>query len=492
MSVDVERRAEPLRKMQRKRVFDYRRISPALGDMGFIAKNIDLEKYSIAERELIQAFHEEGYKNFAYAFEQLADYNIIVVPHSYKSGDEIILAKMIKVLKGWNNIRVVKLSRLLIEKADVLEKIGHPLSLITYVLENAPANLEIAEFSGKSFNGKVGVQPLQLSIGGEYDEKKMVTVSIKSVNTVKTAVSLVLDSVDTPTLLIISDRELEAVGAETLLNAVVANPNLVIVTFLPTRPSKEFVKLVTSERVASVNVPVMYASMKTYIINAYLAMSKKLMPGLKDVVQRRANTKRSLAFTIQLLVEMGLLQRAVGIFVYRLVSPMLIMSATNKVIAKMYALLQRSPEKILAFYRRADERTRRMMRNEFLSIIDRLIEEAEAETVMESLNQSAISTIYSMLKSLSKPDKIYTLMKRNTLLELDYPILFNRENEYTVIEFMYKTGILALRATRRGYYTLTPGINYLYITVKSLLAVDNTMHRAENSSNSGSAVQHVS
>ena len=62
-------------------------------------------------------------------------------------------------------------------------------------------------------------------------------------------------------------------------------------------------------------------------------------------------------------------------------------------------------------------------------------------------------------------------------MELDYPILFNKENEYKLIEFMRKTGILALRATRNGYYTLTPGIEHLYTTIKSLIV--NATHTEE-------------
>ena len=326
--------------------------------------------------------------------------------------------------------------------------------------------------------------PVALGMKGSYEKKEILRVKMQaSLDTVRSAVSMVLDSVDKPTILILSDRELELLGADIILNAVVGNPNLVVVTFLPTRPSKEFVKLVTSDRTGSINVPIMYSSMKSYIINAYYTMAQKLMPGIRDVVQRKANTKRGIAGTIFLLLNTGILQRVVGGYLYRLGNPMLILIATNKVIAKTYALLQRNPMKMVEFLEKANWRTKKMIKNELESIVvERLMEEAEAETVLSVLNQSAVATIYSMLtKVLGTPkDKLFSLLSKNTLSELDYPILFNRENEYKTIEFMRKVGILSLRATRNGYYTLSPGIEYLYSTIKSLLAVEKALGSEKN------------
>lgn len=442
----------------------------ALPQMGYVGHHTDIEKYSVAERELSNLLLEEGYKYFTHVFEVLADYNIIVVPLVYKPKDEILLAKIIASIRGWDDVKVAKLTKLLMEKADVLEKLGHPLSQIVYALENAPVSVKITEATDKVVGG--GISAHVVTAEGKYKQKELTSIEAQSnVETVRTAISMVLDSVDKPTLLILSERELEVLGAETILNSVVANPNLVIVVFLPSRPSKEFVKLVTSDRVVSLNIPIMYSSMKSYIINAYLAMAKNLAaPSIIDVVvQGRSKTKRGIAHTIQLLVETGLLQRAVGIYLYRLANPLLVISATNNLIAKVYAQLERSPEAILGLYRKGDKNTRSLIRRELAYVVDKLINKVELETVMERLSQPAVSTIYNMIISLAPAETLTKFFDKSTLKTTKYPAVLSQEGECGVVEFLRKIGVLSVWATRRGYYNLSPGVRHLYEHIKALL-----------------------
>ena len=221
-------------------VKDYRKEFPALNRLGYIGKSMDVEKYTYALDELKKYFEKEGYKEIAGLFQPLSNYNIVIVPYNYKWKSEELLAKIISRVKGWGSVSIKKLTQLLMDNAELLNKLGHPITQIAYLLENETVKTKITTVTSNEahVNGSLGVPVAGVSAGVREKGERIVSQELEgSIDTVRTVVSMLLDNVSKPTLLILRDNELEILGADTILNAVVANRNLTVLVFLPNSPS---------------------------------------------------------------------------------------------------------------------------------------------------------------------------------------------------------------------------------------------------------------
>ena len=481
-SQDLEEQSSPTVNRFKRPRLDYTKEYPLLGRLRYIRSSVDQERYTYAMEELKSYFDRKGYDEISGLFHNMANYNIIVVPYTYEWGSEDIVARIVRNVKGWSSIEVRKLTQILIDNADLLSKLGHPISQIAYLIENEKVKTKIRTVSSHSGSVKGGVVYPPIGVRGtlKRDSKKEVSQELEgNSDTIRTVISMLLDNISRPTLLILNDNELEFLKADTILNAVVANKNLSVLVYLPDKPSIEFRKLLESERVVSTNPLIFYSSTKSFIINVYNNLRREyantsLIRKIRD--GRRLGTKVGLSNTITLLMSMGLLQRAVGKFIYRLVNPLLIIQATNMYIAKMYSLITR-PSKIMEFYRRSDPDTKRVVRQVFMELSDRISGEVMGEITVNVYTPSSIVSIYNMLKTYNvKPSDLRKILKSPQ--EISYPIYMVNKELYPLLEYMRKVGILSVIANRNGEFTVRPGVQVVYRNISNLLENEDSMSTA--------------
>jgi len=469
-SVDIEEKRNADKK-QRIKMFSYALFTPMLTRMNFVKDFVDIERYSNAQQELERVFSDHIYKHLAYIFEPLRDYNIIVIPRVYSTNEEAIMIKVITHLKGWeNNCDLKKLMSVIIEKADTLKALGlHPLQVL-YSLESS---VKISEEVRQKVSGSIGVEvPIHAEAEAIYSkvEHKEVEATVTP-EAIKMAVSAILNSISKPTILILSEKELEALGADTILSATIANRNIVVMLWLPSSPSYEFTKLITSERVATPFMPILRGTLKSHLVNMYIEVAKQLMPNFLQ--QHKRQLRKGLSNTITLLVNTGVLQKVIDRYIYDLVDPLLIVDATNKYVAKMYGLMMRNPESLLSTYNRSNRDVQKVIERELYALSEVVAQEAMGETLMR-YGQEAMTNLNEMLLMVSDSN---TVLKHLSSIgkELSYPIRVDK-----VIEFMRKTGIIALKATREGVYRLVPGIKYLYNTIKAMNSISTLSEQSTN------------
>ena len=228
-----------------------------------------------------------------------------------------------------------------------------------------------------------------------------------------------------------------------------------------------------------------YSANKTYVLNMYrrigeLYGNSSILGWIKD--SRRTGTKLGLSRTIRLLTDMGLLQSVVGQFTIRLVNPLLVVEATNRYIAKMYAVLTRNPEKIREFYLKSNTNTRERLREAFKALSDKMAEESVNEVFLSTFTHHSINSIYRMLISYDiPPSKLSSFLTEDALRELSYPLYLSENRLYPVLEFMRKMGILSIRTTKDGTFKLKPGIDIIYNNIRYILyksKVGKTSQRA--------------
>jgi len=460
MSLDLEQESEKKESRKRNSLrFSYSVLAPTLAKMNYIRDFIDIEKNSMAQRELERVFGEYMYKYIAHIFEPLGNFNIIVVPRAYNPNEEAVLVKVIQYLKGWGNAEVKRLVSVIAEKADTLKALGlHPLQ----VLHTLESTVRIREDVEQKVAGSLGTEvPVHAKAEASYSkaEHREIEATVTP-EAVKMAVTAVLDSISKPTILVLSEKELESLGADTILNATVANRNVVIVLWFPSSPSQEFVKLVLSERVATTFMPILKGTFKSHLVNTYVEVAKQLTPG---IFQHRRQLRRGLSNTITLLINTGLLQRVIDKYLDDLVDPLLVVDAANRYVAKMYGLMMFGAEKLLDTYRTSGRSVQKTIERELYALTDVVAHEAATETILMLYGQETLKNLSNMLLSVSESSTLLSYLQ-SIGREVLYPVHVDKP-----VEFMRKMGILALKATREGVYRLAPGVKYLYNVVKSMI-----------------------
>jgi len=461
LETDYESESRKAGKEQNSLKFSYSIFAPTLSRMGYIRDFVDIEKSSKAQHELARTFNEHMYRQLAHVFESLNGYNVVVVPRAYSSEDEEALVKIISYLKGWESTEVKKLVSLIVERADMLRALGlHPLQ----VLHALESSVKIREEVKQSVAGSLGTEiPVHAKAEATYSkvERREIEATVTP-DSVRMAVSAVLSTINRPTILVLSEKELEILGAETVLSSTVGNRNLVVLAWLPSSPSQEFVKLVTSDRVATTFMPILKGTLKSHIVNIYVEAAKHLMPGILQ--QQRRQLKKGLSSTISLLISTGVLQKVIDRYIDYLVDPLLIVDATNRYVSKMYGLMLLSPENLLNMYRNSDRSIQRTIERELYYLSELVAHEALAETLMKYGYDAHVS-LAEMLLSISSPGAVLEHML-SIGKELQYPMHTDK-----AVEFMRKTGIIALKATREGTFRMMPGVKYLYDAVKTFVEV---------------------
>jgi len=413
--------------------------------------DINVEKYDAALQILNEYVLKRGYRFLARICEPISDYNVIIAPFPYRWRTEILIAQIVSELRGWSNARVAKLTQLLVQHDDILKKFGHPLSQVAYLLENARARFEVEETERRGGRFEGGLEAGVARVGGMASvesETKTLQSMTGSARTLRYAVRAVLEAVEKPTILVLSDYEVDVLGAETILDSVVGNQNLVILVYLPTRPSPEFVKIVLSDRTTSLNLPISFARMKSMVVNMYIDAGKNIGNGFF-----RQETRAGVSDTIKLLTETGVLQHAAGVIAYRLPNPVMIKEAMNKFIALFYGHMERRASTLLDFYKVLDPGQQQKFSQALVTAARPLEYKAIGGTVDEYLDIRAVDVITRMLGYLNVPHDVIARFLQDLEDYVPYPSTY----PYQLVEYARMLGIAYVKYTRTRR-VLVPGL----------------------------------
>jgi len=397
----------------------------------------DYEKYVRGYRVLREAVSPEL---VAPLFEHLSDYRVILVPFSGVNLDYIV--EIVRSVKGWEKVETHTLGTLIVKEAKTLEKLGIP----PYIVALDISNVNVEETSRLSVGGSLGA--VEVSGGYERATVRSVEAGVSS-RTLRALMKILLESVDSPTVVVLSKPDVDFLGAELVAGVAASNPNLVFLVQSPNEYSREYASLYRLPGSWSLNVPLYHTTFKNHIINVYTRVRDELnrarLPWKK--------ARRNLAATIDLLIETGILRRQAGIFLSRLVSPVLVFEALNRFVAMMYAHLD-SPTSLLDEYHNADNAGKAMIRAELLDAAERYAAEAEMRVVGEAIGAAEAENALAILLE----DEVEA---REVLWAVE-----EGENppESPTLYAAAKLGVVSLRYGRTK--EVKPGIRYLYDYVR--------------------------
>lgn len=347
------------------RLHVYRASASILEEMGIIRRGIDTSKYIFAAEEIARFMSEHGIKYIARLVTPLLSYNVFVIDHVYAQGAEDDYAKIIAMLKKWgSDYRVVSFPHLVLENEGLLEKLGVPISHFIHLLSGAEGKARLIKGSEErvEVSGGVQVPVAGTSTRIEKLEKQIVEKEVStSLQTIRTALTFVFENVKKPTVLVVDSKELELIGASTILKATMANKNLVVLVY-DTGGDEELKKLLESGRATRFVSGFPSPVVKSELINMCLAMSRELSPRLLDIGGRKG-TRTGVSATIKLLSEVDVLNKVAGFFVKRFENPYVAFNAMATFVAKMYARFIRSPESILEAYSNYSQRMKKAFSN---------------------------------------------------------------------------------------------------------------------------------
>lgn len=331
-----------------------------LVESGVLRDSPDASKYVFASEEISRFMNEHGFKYVSRVVSPLSIYNVYVVDHVYTQGSEDAYAKIIATIKRWDSYRVVGFPRLVLESEELLKKLGTPVSHLVHLLAGAEGVTRFVEDTEKRVEAAGDAQLSSVSVSGRYNqyEKRLMEREVPvNIQTVRAAMVFVLENINTPTILVLDGRELELIGASSILKATVANKNLVVLVY-DFGESDEVKKLLDSGRATLFISGFPEAVSKAELVNMCIAMSRELSPRLLDIGGRKG-TRAGVSATITLLAETNVLGKVAGYFVSKFSNQYVAFTAMSYFISMFYARFARSPENVLEDFRKLDEKARR-------------------------------------------------------------------------------------------------------------------------------------
>jgi len=212
-------------------------------------------------------------------FEPLGEKLVIFVPRQLTDDFEIkLIIKVVKLLMGWDDAEVKDLTSIVREHGE-----GVPVDKVIDALNNTASDLT--------------------------DDQ------------LHFYLSLILPSVNKPTIIIPREREIRGVRA--IMDVSTVNKNIATVMWQPTEPSEEFMKIVKLHEVGSTT-----SLDSKYVKQLLFKMYKKMG---EDLVNDPSNMK--LGYMISQLVDRSLKQ-TIDTLMDTLMDPILVIKEVNKIIVE--------------------------------------------------------------------------------------------------------------------------------------------------------------
>jgi len=424
----------------------------------------DGDKYTVALNILNEAIISKRYDNILKnVFKPLSNYNIIIVPRPTKQDAEFIY-KIISLVKGWENPDIKPLSTIIRENPHVLQAYGlTPEALISASTTPVQTETNVEKYTSISGGLKVGFPQVSVNAGGKHVEKieRKMDVQYTSNNVTAALIDILCEAnLKRPTILTLHEKEMEIYDMSIIAESSSLNRNLVVLLWLPSNVSEGFLKLLTQKDSWSTMLPKSEYT-KSYLINMYIAMSNDFIRSMELPLLRKetSKVKTNVGYTIKLLVETGILQDTIEKFMNRLVDPVLVIDATNRFIAKMYAIISTSPKEILNYRAsRPKEVREKVIDAEIKNVANTLIKETENEIISDYYGQDGLNKIYEVVKKLGNKEKLEDALKQRF-----YP---SYTSNNTIIEALIKLGVLAITKKTGKAQKITGGVVALYKIVK--------------------------
>lgn len=283
-------------------------VEHLLEEHGFVRSGTDATIASRTKTILYELFEKVGVREIARTLGKLkgalASHAVYVVPQE-PGGFERRYIEIVAALKGWENPQVYSLEKFISENSSkVLGGVKiNPLTLLAALGEKAPnvitRDTSVSQVGASGGGSVAGVVKAEASVSKSSQHEAESSVSLDE-STLREMTTLLLESVDRPTIIIVREDQLRFIPPE-VLSAVSANRNFAVLVPLGKKPAPELRELFQAGKVASVfevNSTIAIEAMR----NALNAMYKELLPGPLSLDREKA-LKRTLAEIIKIVAD---------------------------------------------------------------------------------------------------------------------------------------------------------------------------------------------
>jgi len=224
----------------------------------------------------------------------LKDWQVFFIPRPYNENEAEFVVRLISVLKGFENPRVVSFSDFLVRNSDKLMKIGVDVGFLLSIMDK-PVK-EIAE--------------------SRIDETREIRVNLMKF----------MKTVGEPTIIMIAGKEFKILEYIFFPPAYFYSKNVIVIVWLPEVISDRFITFVKLGDVGSFNIPIYRDKTVKQLLDGYRSMAENL----------EDNDLRTLIIE---LINNGVLETIIRKLIdpNRPIEINLVIEALNTVLSHMYA-----------------------------------------------------------------------------------------------------------------------------------------------------------